>query len=78
MTEGGAGRRNVDRIRLACLWKPLISAHPEFFSLLFLHALPGSLIIAVTALAGTRVMNRMSVGGAAAPGRWRYGNAAGR
>ena len=34
----------------------------------FLHAFHGSVIIGVTALAGTRVMNRMSVeGGGAGP-----------
>jgi hypothetical protein len=46
----------------------LLSGIPRFFSLIFLHALRDSHIIAVTALTGTRVMNRMSVeGGGAGP-----------
>jgi hypothetical protein len=58
----------VDRIVPVGLWEPPVSRLPRFFFLLFLHVVPHSPIIAVTALTGTRVMNRMSVeGGGAGP-----------
>jgi hypothetical protein len=61
--EGGKVGENVDRIARPCLWKPLTSALSVFSLSLFIHAFRPSSIIAGTALAGTRVMNRMSVGG---------------
>jgi hypothetical protein len=66
--EGGGVAENVDRIAGTCLCKPLISALPRLSLPPLIHALPDSPIIGVTALTGTRVMNRMSVeGGGAGP-----------
>jgi hypothetical protein len=66
--EGSEIGENVDRQGRRASRNRRFPGLSHFSSPFFLHVIAGSAIIAVTALAGTRVMNRMSVeGGGAGP-----------